>query len=90
MDNMYLDEGGNIQFKNVSEADYTQEDGWPKKGARKMRINREHIDRKNTFMLDLTDKRLLRRRKNRLRTMENLLTEEEFSKAKLINVRSGV
>lgn len=90
MDNMYLDEGGNIQFKNVSEADYTQEEGWPKKGARKMRINREHIDRKNTFMLDLTDKRLLRRRKNRLRAMENLLTEEEFSKAKLINVRSGV
>lgn len=90
MENMYLDEFGEIQFKSVSEADYTQQEGWPKKGARKMRISREHVDKKNTFMLDLTDKRAIRRLKNRERAMTNLLTEEEFSKAKIINARSGV
>lgn len=90
MDNMYLDEFGEIQFKSVTEADYTQEEGWPKKGSRKMRISREHVDNKNTFMLDLTDKRLLRRLQNRERAMCSLLTEEEFNKAKVINVRNGV
>lgn len=90
MDNMYLDEYGEIQFKNVSEPDYTLEEGWPKKGARKMKICRDHIDSKNTFMLDLTDKRLLRRLQNRERAMLNLLTEDEFNKAKILNVRNGV
>lgn len=90
MENMYIDEYGELKFKNVSEMDYTLAEGWPKKGARKMRISREHIDNKNTFMLDLTDKRLLRRLQNRQRIMTNLLTEDEFTKAKILNVRNGV
>ena len=90
MDNMYLDESGTIQFKNVSEPDYTLDEGWPKKGARKMKISRDYVDRKNTFMLDLTDKRLLRRRKNRMKIINNLLTEEEFIRARNANIKNGL
>lgn len=90
MDNMYMDAEGNIQFKNVNDADYTLEEGWPKKGARKMRISREFIDKKNTFMLDLTDKRTQRRLLNRVNKLTTLITEDDFNKAKTLNVQSGI
>lgn len=90
MYNMYIDDSdGLIKFINVDEPDY-ETLGFPKKGARSMKVERKDIDKKATFMIDLLDKKASTRLATREYTLANLVSEDQFEKARTINVKNGL
>lgn len=83
--NMWLDTYGEMHFTDSNSVDYR-----PKTGARKMEINRDHVDKKAIFTLDLVDKQAINRainRENLLRSLPNLI---EIQEATNINLKNGV
>lgn len=83
--NMWLDSYGDMHFTDSDSLNYR-----PQKGARKMEINREHIDKKAIFTLDLVDKQAMNRAINRANLLESLPNLVEIQEAKNINLRNGV
>lgn len=90
MDNMWVDDRGTIQFTDVSGVDYTPENGYPKTGTRTMLIKKDYVDKKGTFMLDLLDKASKQRLLRRERLLTDLISEEQYKTAKIVNMRNGV
>ena len=83
--NMWLDSYGNMHFTDVNSMDYR-----PQKGARKMEVNRDHVDKKAIFTLDLVDKQAMNRALNRASLLESLPNLVEIQEAKNINLQNGV
>ena len=83
--NMWLDSYGEMHFTDTTSVDYR-----PKTGARKMEINRNHIDKKALFTLDLVDKQAMARAANRASLLQSLPNMIELNEARNINLRNGV
>lgn len=83
--NMWLDKSGDIHFTDSNTVDYR-----PKTGARRMEVNRDHIDKKAIFVLDLVDKQAMARAINRANLLASLPNMIEIQEAKNINLKNGV
>ena len=83
--NMWTDSYGDMHFTSVDSVDYR-----PQKGARKMEVSRDHIDKKAIFTLDLVDKQAMARAMNRASLLESLPNMIEIQEAKNINLKNGV
>ena len=83
--NMWIDSHGDMHFTSVDSVDYR-----PQKGTRKMEVNRDHIDKKAIFTLDLVDKQAMARAMNRASLLESLPNMIEIQEAKNINLKNGV
>lgn len=83
--NMYLDGDGHLQFTDVKTEGYV-----PKKGARRMQVDRTNVNVKATFDLDLVDKKENETLMNKSLLLMALPSTGEFHEARMVNAAAEV
>lgn len=89
IENIYIDEGGQIRFINTTDPSYTTENGFPKKTKRTISIKPSHIDYKATFFVDLLNKEEAKTIEYRSNLLKSLPTEEDLENAQIIAINAG-
>lgn len=89
IENIYIDELGEIKFINTTDPSYTALNGFPKKSQRTMSIKPSHIDYKATFFVDLLNKEEAKIIEYRNNLLKSLPTEEELSDAQIMIINAG-
>lgn len=71
-------EGNELKQKNMSDSDYTTNNGYPKKSLRSVGIKPEHIDNKAMFTLDILNRQDVARHYARLKLFKEAITEDDL------------
>lgn len=89
IENIYINEGGQIKFIDTTDPSYTSENGFPKKSQRSLSIKPAHIDYKATFFVDLLDKEKAKAIEYRSNLLKSLPTEDDLDTATIMVVNAG-
>lgn len=90
VENIYINESGQITFINTNDPNYTLENGFPKKSNRTIHIDPKHIDYKATFNVDVLDKEQAKAMQYRTNLLRSMPTEDELSDATVMAVNAGL
>ena len=89
IENIYLDESGNVRFIDTKDPNYSSENGFPQKTKRVIYVKPSHIDYKATFFVDILDKQKALLSEYRQNLLRSLPTEKELEDAKIIAISAG-
>lgn len=90
IENVYINESGQVTFINTTDPNYTPENGFPKKANRVIHIDPKHIDYKATFYVDVLDKEQAKAIAYRTNLLRSMPTEEELNDATIMTVNAGL
>lgn len=89
IENVYIDERGEVQFIDTTDPSYNSYNGFPKKSRRTITIKPSYIDYKATFFVDLLNKEEALLAEYRANLLKTLPTEEEMSDAQIMVINAG-